>query len=439
MDVDVRKSNRRRTPLILFLCSIVLCSLDFKAAFSGQGFMVQAPVWGFYFLSFSILFLQLLLTEARIREVYFFLLISGSFLVFTTFVGFWERQATWSIFTNFISFFIYITATVFILVVLKLCSNTTAVLNGLKNVCFAFMILHFLMVFFIGGGINLAVSRYEYLSGATIPASAIIVIGAVFHFGLKELFIATANVAIILVSVTRTQLAVILGQLATVFFISPTLIFRPSVIKKALFVFLSILSIIAIDMSADLGLTHRWLSRLTIKKSIGADPTALTRFAENHYMFHKFTDSFVQTFLGNGIAAQTKLTGPSASLAARLVGKGSVTSVHSNGFGHNNHLSVLFVGGLLFGGPLLLLNFTNGFQSFVLIRRLFKLKDGNQELIYIGMWGGLIVIGTLAVGFFSGIFSDRTSCLWYGVGTGMLYWAKEEVRSLSTKMEDDND
>jgi len=414
--------------LLHFYLAILLCSFDFRASSSGKGFMVQAPVWGFYFLSFVITFFQLLIARSHAREMRYFLLICVSFLVCSTLTGVTLQQETWGIFTNFVAFSIYVTAAVATLVTLKLCSNRTALLSTMKNICLAFMVLHFLVVYFIGGGINLAVSRYEYLSGATIPASALLTIGAVLHLGIKEILIAITNVAIILISVTRTQLAVIVVQLASVFLAAPALAFRLTVLKKISAVALLALSIIAINIAAETGLTHRWLGRLTAGHTMKADPTVLTRYAEIHYMFGQLTASATQCLLGNGIAARTKLTGPSAKLVAKLVGKDSVTSVRSTGFGHNNHLSVLFVGGLLFGMPLLLLNFANGFQALFLIGRVFKPNAFQHELVHIGTWGALIVLGMLAVGFLSGTFADRPACLWYGIGTGMLYWARGEIR-----------
>ncbi len=418
---------------IHYFLAIILCSLDFKASSSGKGFFIQAPVWGFYFLSFCIASTQLLFSNFRIRELRFFILSCVSFIVVSSIVGYWSDQESWDIFTNVISFSVYATAAVFTLVVLKLCPNKATLLNNMKNVCLAFMVLHFFMVYFTGSGLDLSKSRYEYLSGATIPASAILAIGAVLHFGSKELLIAATNLTIILISVTRTQLAVIVGQIASIFLAAPTLVFRPTVIKKIAFVALLAISIIAIDLGAGAGLTNRWAARFTMRKTMIADPTALTRYAEVHFMFDQFTASFTQLLFGNGIAAKTKLTGPSAALAGKLVGMGSVTSVRSTGFGHNNHMSVLFVGGVLFGAPLLLLNFINGFQAFALMRRLFKTNTYTQELVYIGTWGSLIVIGMLAFGFLSGIYSQRADCLWYGIGTGMLYWARGEVKQVTAK------
>lgn len=430
-----RKPKRRHPLLLLYIASIILCGLDYKASSSGQGFIVQAPIWGFYFLSFSMAILPLFSAEYGIRELRYFVLICLSFVVFSSIVGFWAGQDSWAIFTNGISFSVYVTATIFTVVVLKLCRDRAAMLNNIKNACLAFMILHFLMAYVTGGGIDLATSRYSYLSGATIPASAILAIGAVFYFGKKEFLIAATNLAIILISVTRTELAIIAGQIASVFFASPLLVFRPSVLKKGVCVILLATSVIGVDIAAGTGLTQRWITRMSTRETnrYGVDPTALTRFAESHYMYQRFTSSFEHFLLGNGLAAQTKLTGPSAKLAATIVGMGSVTSVRSFGFGHNNHMGILFVGGLFFGVPLLLLNFVNGLQAFNLMRKLFKQRGlYEKDFIYIGIWGALIVTGMLTEGFLSGVFSERASCLWYGIGTGMLYWARGESKQLKT-------
>ena len=176
----------------------------------------------------------------------------------------------------------------------------------------------------------------------------------------------------------------------------------------------------------------RWVERLTINKSMGADPTALTRIAEDRFMLQEFTSTFEGFVFGHGLAAETSLIGPEAMLAGSLVGFKSVL-FHSIGFGHNNYLSILFVGGLLSGVPLLVMLLSNGFGSLRLIRILLTDKTQDQTFAYIGLWGALIVIGMLLEGLFGGTFGDRGSCLWYGIGTGMFYWARDELRKAPKK------
>jgi hypothetical protein len=141
-------------------------------------------------------------------------------------------------------------------------------------------------------------------------------------------------------------------------------------------------------------------------------------------MWSRFTSSQEALLFGNGLAAITSAIGREDVLAGSLVGRRSA-EIHSIGIGHENHVSILYVAGLLGGGGLLLLQFLNGIQSFALVRKLqLPQLPYRQSDAHIGIWGGLIVIGMLTDGFAIGTFGDRPTCLWFGVGTGMLYWAR---------------
>jgi hypothetical protein len=146
-------------------------------------------------------------------------------------------------------------------------------------------------------------------------------------------------------------------------------------------------------------------------------------------MLQSFQSSAETVLFGNGLAAVTSLTGPDAVLAASIVGQQSV-SLHSVGFGHENYVSILFVAGVFGGCGLLLLQFLNGCQSLLLIRRI---ESGNwkdrEAAARVGLWGALIVIGELTYGLFGGTMGDRGISLWFGIGTGMLYWARCSFRT----------
>jgi hypothetical protein len=249
----------------------------------------------------------------------------------------------------------------------------------------------------------------------------------ILRFGLKEIFISLINLFIILLSVTRTELAIIAGQVASAFVASPGIFMRPASLKKMLGVLMLVSIVIAVDYGSGAGLTDRWISRLTVAHAKGSDPTALTRIAETNFMMDSFSSSFEHTLVGNGLAARTQLTGYEAALAGSLVGMGSVTSVHSIGFGHNNYASILFIGGIVVGGPLLFFTFLSGFHAIALMRKLLKKNTYSEPFVYIGVWGSVITIGMLIQGALGGIYSDRAICLWCGIGAGMLYWSREQV------------
>lgn len=141
-------------------------------------------------------------------------------------------------------------------------------------------------------------------------------------------------------------------------------------------------------------------------------------------MMESFSTSVQSVLFGNGLAAETSLIGRDALAAGILVGQREIHG-HSIGYGHENHVSVVFVAGLLGGGALLFVQWMNGVQAIRLIRRLSA--DGaayGDDATRIGAWGAVIVIGMITAGFFGGTLGDRATCLWYGIGTGMLYWIR---------------
>jgi len=297
-------------------------------------------------------------------------------------------QKFWSLLVNSASFSIFVIATTSTIAVLNRVDDLNLFLKRLKYVCLAFMIIHFLEVVILRHGIDISTSRFEILSATTIPASAIMAIGIVIRPNLLELGISVSNLILMLLSVTRTLLAAFVGQLFCLFLAVPTMILNSRVIKKGIMTLLLIAGVISVDLLMNTGISERWITRLSAKERVGADPTLLTRLAEVHFMMDSFVSSPQTLLFGNGLAAGTKLTGPAADLAGSLVGFGSVLSVHGEGYGHNNHASMLFIGGLFFGAPLLFLLFLNGLQGILLIRKaLLVKKDLHPAIIYISLSG----------------------------------------------------
>jgi hypothetical protein len=168
---------------------------------------------------------------------------------------------------------------------------------------------------------------------------------------------------------------------------------------------------------------------MTVSEKFGYDPTALTRIAETDYMLQAFSASESSVLFGNGLAAYAWTAGRDAIIIGEVMGFWNVNFADI-GIGHENHVSILFVAGILGGGGLLLVQLLNVAQSIALIR---KLTDRSitygDDFVRIGVWGAVMVIGVFAVGFLSGTINDRPMCLWYGIGTGMLYWVRGAVKT----------
>jgi hypothetical protein len=424
LPLHLRKSEARAL-VSPYALAIMVWALDFKAAASGSAASFQAVILFIYAALFIWISVTAARQDARAGSLWVLLLWTAVFVIDSSIVGLIENQTGYAILVNVIPAFIYISAAALTLVTLTASKDRLPeFIDAVSTACLVFAAVRIAMVVVMRGTINVADSRYEVLSGSVIPSLAIIGIALVQKLSRLDVFALTFNLFVTLLSVTRTLFLILAIQLASVFVARPSVAFKSSTFKGLALLALAALVIGAVDIGTGMGLEDRWIQRMTVSQWMGADPTALTRSAETHFMMESFEATTDSLLFGNGLAAVTSLTGPDAARAARLVGWGSV-NIHSVGFGHENYASILFVAGLLGGGGFLIMQFLNGLQSVALIRRIQAdpVLYGDAAA-HIGVWGALIVIGMLTNGFLAGTMADRDSCVWYGIGTGMLYWAR---------------
>lgn len=423
------RTDRSRSLLVFYVIAIGIWMFDFKAVTRGSGILVQGLILLSCLGASSVILVQALWLTLNCRPVIPLLLLGTYFLLFAVITGWVDHQMPWLLLTNCIPLTVLMLSCYSTYVVLTATKDRAFLLSALQSVCLAYVVCHVPIAIYLHG-FDLSTSRYEFLSGASIPSLAVLATGAYVRFGWRGVAIATTNLAVILVSVTRTQLVACVAQFSILAAVAPNALFHSARFKRVLGLFSLVLVVLSIDLLLDTNLTTRWIERLTVSHTRGADPTALTRIAEGNFMWQQFTSSWEQFFFGNGLAAETSLIGPEAFQASLLVGQASV-SIHSYGFGHNNHLSLLFVGGILAGMPLLALLVANGLSSIRLMWFLLRAESVDPTLVYLGVWGSLIVVGLLVIGFLSGTFEDRVVCVWYGVGTGMFLWARNEFSRLT--------
>ena len=414
--------------LRIFTVCLLVWSLDYKSATSGGGAAIQGLILGVYLTGAFFLMISALLRGIGMGPVWVLIAAIVLFVVESSIVGVINGQDSYAIFVNTLPSLVLASATVITYMTLTSLNDAPeAFLKMLRYACLVFVIVHLGIVVVTRGSISLSDSRFEVLSAATTPALAIIAIGFLKRLSRLDIAIFILNLFVSVISVTRTLLVVLALQIVAVIAARPRTVLQPVTIKAACGFGAAILLILTIDLGAGTGMADRWVERITVSKKAGADPTSLTRKAEVSFMLSHFEMSSETLLFGNGLAAQTSLTGPDARLAAQLVGAQSVY-LHSSGFGHENYVSILFIAGVLGGGGLLFMLFWNGIQGFMFLRK-FKLTDLTDVEVHLGLWGALIVIGTLAVGFFGGTLGDRDLTVWYGIGTGMLYWARENKTS----------
>ncbi len=290
-------------------------------------------------------------------------------------------------------------------------TNPSTMRKLLAVICVGYVISGVVVQRLIGGEIDFATIRYQILTGATVPALGYLECLLLFGLTVTEWAALTGGFLVVFLSVTRTYLIAALVQFAGILPGVSRLI-SPRLLALAL---AGLLFIAGLMQYGAFGL-DRWTERLyNTKTSRGGDVTLYSRESEWSYMTSAFLRGGRTMMVGNGLAAETVFYFPPE------IGGGSSRSV---GFGHNQHLSILFTGGLAGGGLLLFLQFLQGLQSVQLLMRLSRMRDRHSDTLFLAAWGALIIIGVIATTFFSSVLNNRSWSLWYGLGTGLFLGAR---------------
>ena len=415
--------ERPRRLLRVFAGLILICAFDFKAESSGSAALLQGSVYLMYLFLLGQILVVGVRQQIAPRKLLVLLVVVTLFLADSSLVGLYHDQSPYFIFTNCLAPFIYASAAVATFIVLRAAREHLAMfLSVIRLACLSFGAIHFFLVLWVKGGIDLSQSRYEWLNSAVVPSLGLIAVAIVCRLRRADLLVLMVQLAIAIISVTRTLVLVIVAQVAAVFVARPSLLRRRATLRPLAILCMCAVTLWGIDIWTGAGLSNRWVDRMTVSERFGYDPTALTRNAETEYMLQAFSASTTSVLFGNGLAAYTWSIGRDAIIIGETTGWGNVNSAEI-GIGHEDHVSILFVAGILGGGGLLLVQFFNVILAITLIRRLTaNLGNYDDDFLRVGVWGAVTVIGVYTLGFLGGTINDRPTCLWYGIGTGMLYW-----------------
>jgi hypothetical protein len=408
----------------------MVCAFDFKAEASGAGALIQGAIYFVYLISLTSILAVAVRHKIRVGSLIVLIIALLLFVTESSLVGLYANQLPYFIFTNWLGPFIYATAAIATLVVLQATrDNLGSFVSIIRVGCLVFAVVHFFVVLWVRGGIDFSVSRYEWLNAAVIPSLGLTAVAIVCRLRKSDILVLMLQLILTMISVTRTLLVVMAAQIAIVFVARPSMLSRRAPLRAIMILCLCAVTLWGIDTLGGTGLSERWVGRMTMSQKFGYDPTALTRNAETEYMLQAFTATTGSLLFGNGLAAYTRLVGRDAIVIGETMGYG-VVSFGDIGIGHENHVSILFVAGILGGGGLLLVQVLNVLQAIGLIRRLTAQGTAySDEFVRIGVWGAVMVIGIFATGFLSGTINDRPMCLWYGIGTGMLYWVRGAAKT----------
>ena len=405
--VPQRISSRLPLAYALMVAAWVL---DFQSEGQGQGLTFQAIWLSLYLLGFILFLVSDRQRGLQIRGLPSLLLCGALYLTVAIASGLGYDQPVYPILRNGISVFIYLSGAYATARVVM--SHHPAMLRKLLALfCMVYAVTFFLIFEYKSGGINLSTIRFQIIGTSSIAALGYVTLTLLFRLTYVELAAMIVNLLILLIAVTRSFLFSFAAQ------ILPLLLeFRRVLTPRLVLVGLAGAAAFMAVSQFGAGQVVRWEDRLAGRdaKDVGYQ-TYYTRLDEWQYMYDDWTSTGPKFMFGAGLAAQTKYHN------VRAAGGAEENMI---GFGHNQHLSLVFDAGLFGALPLLVLQFLQGALALRFLRRTAMVRGNRSDVLFLGTWGATIVLGNLAANFLGAGFALRGSALWYGIGTGLLLGAQ---------------
>ena len=394
-----------------FLLLVAAWLPDFQSASAGQGLAIQLTLLGIYAFALAVFAVARIGSPERISGLGALVVLGVNYLAVGVLSGLARGDSIYPMLRNALGVFVYLTAA-WSTAKVMLEAHPARLRQGLAWLCLPYALAAFVIFNTMSGGVDFTRVRYQIIGTSSLAALGLLVTFAMFRLSPVQVVTMVANLAILLVSVTRTFLVVLMAQGLIV------LTGLRHVVSKRLFVAgLAIIGLVGTALVFAGDQVARWQARLggaggseTVR-----DQTFFTRLSEWEFMVSSWTGSLGNFLFGSGFAARTQFFEP------RELGGREQFMI---GFGHNQHLSMLFNGGLLGGMPLLVLMVWFGWLSIRFLRNAARARRRDSHVIFLGAWGATIVIGALVSDFFAASFILRGQALWYGIGTGLLLGAQ---------------
>lgn len=413
-------------PLVLYFAAILPFAFDYKSERAGAGSLFQ----GSLLLLHMVLSIAFYSSSSKRRTSAQSPLLAVAVIWFCfigTCAGYLNGQQIYPMLVNIIPLGLFCGSAYLTVRAIGSVGDISALDRALKLLCLIYLVARFAIVT-SSSGLEISTVRYQILSGSANAALGLVSTSLLFGTTLLDAVLLVITFALVILSVTRTQLLIVAADFS-VFLRTPYLLFgRSRIFFRSVLVLFPMFAMLLLDQYMSTGIAERWIGRLFVSSEYGVDPTLLTRRAEVEFMINAFGDSGESILFGNGMAAETSRVGQSAAIAAQIVGRASIDEIHGIGFGHHNYWSLLFIGGILGGGPLLAIVFGHCAFAINFLKACSKSPSVDRPTIKLGSWGATIVVGMVTYGFLAGTFGDRTTSIWYGIGSGLLLGAYSRLK-----------
>ena len=272
-------------------------------------------------------------------------------------------------------------------------------------------------------GINFATIRYELLTGAAPLVSAFVVVALFFGgWNLWRSVMAVAHMALVMISVTRTHVVIFFALVVFLVVTARERILQVNRIGVAVLGALALtLTVVAVDAALPVSPIARWVERLTVGEvsHYGYDITEISRLGEARHQIELLRDSPRGMIFGFGAASPTGMDEESKAILRVILGQEQSEWVGS-GIGHNSYIGIFFVGGLIGGGLLLLMQLWVFSRAVVITRLLsaaqYRFRNRLMLVAPVG-YCAYMVMGTLAAP-----LGARSTAMMLAITTGFTLW-----------------
>ena len=391
---------------------------DFQSEGAGQGLAIQSV----FAICYAMGFLWFIVIDKGIHikkngaEILFYGIV-GNYLFLSILSAIHHEQDSYQISRLTFNILIYALTAYTTSRVISI-TPTGAVRAILGHLCFLYGISSALIILLFKGGVSIDTVRYEIQGTSSIAALAFGALIVSYKLKKIEVLAITAVIAVIFLTVTRSYILVAFTQIAIQYGVLRGRLRSKPIVQMGIIAIT--LGVLLVAFGGDT--YDRWIERLLVSKNYnGIDPTLETRTSEIEFMLASFVENSWNLAFGSGLATQTTWFVPSE------VGGGTGNSI---GFGHNQHISILFTAGIIGGLPLLLLQFYQGYKCIRLKQSLKLMNefDADQKLML--NFAILTIIGYLAINFLSSSFISRGFTLWYAIATGVYLSATIKLKNI---------
>lgn len=281
-------------------------------------------------------------------------------------------------------------------------------------------------------GIDLDTIRYQVLTGgAPIVCANLIALMLFGGWRPWSTFGSFLYAGLVMISVTRTQVVVAAALVLFAFIINTPKIIRSRTLPVQIVAAFALVGALLIaDAVLPSSPLERWTQRLfSAQGHHGYDITAVTRAGETAYQIAQLKDSVSGLMFGFGASAQNYFDGANARIVALILGTKAAYWTET-GVGHNNYVGTIYIGGIIFGGALLVLQIVSLVNSAKVMRALNGSHfDARRTSTIAAM--SLGVLAFMTFGFLGGTMGSRSACLMFGLAIGFSFWMVRKLRMSS--------